>query len=97
VDPARGVAGEEVAKEDSVAVEAVGVVVVEAVVVVVVVAVEEGEANRQQQQQQQQPPTHLEMDSKEYHPPFSEEIPRCLIHLSRNGNYIEPPMSIMTT
>jgi hypothetical protein len=95
VDPAKGVAGEEVVEEDSVVAVVVAVVVeVVEVAAVEAVVVEEGEANRWQQQQ---PPTHLKMDLREYHPPFSKEIPRCLICSNRNGDYTEPPMSIMMT
>jgi hypothetical protein len=56
--------------------------------------VEEEEANRQQPRW---PLILPEMASKGYHPPFSEEIPRCSIHSSKNGNYIEPPTLTMTT
>jgi hypothetical protein len=47
------------------------------------------EANRQQLRQ---PLILPETVSKEYHPPFFKEIPRCLIHSNKSGNYIEPPM-----
>jgi hypothetical protein len=80
----------EVAEEGLVVV----VVVAEAVVVVEAEVEEEGEeANKQQQQ----PPIYPETDSKEYHPPSFEEILRCSTRSNKNGNYIEPPISITTT
>jgi hypothetical protein len=56
---------------------------------VVVEEEEEEEANRQQPHW---PPILPGMVSKEYHPPFSEAIPRCSTHLNKNGDCIEPPM-----
>jgi hypothetical protein len=55
---------------------------------------EEEEANRPQQHQ---PPILPKMAWKEYHPPSSKEIPRCLICSNKNGNCIKPPMSITMT
>jgi hypothetical protein len=90
VDLAKEVVGVEVAEEEGL--EAVAGAVEEAVAE----AEEEAVANQQQQPQPHQP-THLEMDSKEYHLPYSKEIPSCLTRSNRNGDYTGLPTSITTT
>jgi hypothetical protein len=88
VDLAKEVVGAEVEEEDS---------VVEAVVVEAVVGEAAGEevaANQQQQQQHQR--TCLEMDLKEYHPPYFEEILSYSTPSNKNGGYTELPTSITT-
>jgi hypothetical protein len=86
------VVGAVVVEGDS-AVEAVAVEAVEAVVVAA--AGEEVVANQPRQQQHQ--PTRLGTDSKEYRPPYFEEIPSYSTRSNKNGDYTEPPMSITMT
>jgi hypothetical protein len=89
VDLAKEVVGVEVeVEEEDEAVEVVVEAVEEAGEVAVV-------ANQQQQQQQRQQ-TRQEMDSKEYHPPYSGGIPNCSTRSNKSGDCIEPPTSTTT-